>query len=354
MNDKEPSSGFVDSKIPQDKEQFTDIRCIHVSSSGFNSLYQCQHHGKKHVLKALDAGYVGDDFFETLLRKEFNIGFQLEHPHICRTLGLEQVPGMGNCILLEYIDGITLKELIAQRNLTREIAYKIVTELCLALQYLHSKQIIHRDLKPTNILVTHNGNNVKLIDFGLADSDDYDIMKEPAGTRYYIAPEILKGGVALDLRADIYSLGIIIGEMAEALHDRHLAVISRKCTQQKREKRYASTSEIIRVLNQKPVNALVKYGVSLAALVLLAAGIWLWQDKQQEAPATVFSLPVYGNCAVSDDVRSAMGERLILHESQPATNHLQQVFDKEYPLHEMRQTIVYTKQWEQLSAAYGE
>lgn len=69
--------------------------------------------------------------------------------------------------------------------------------------------------------MTHNGHNVKLIDFGLSDCDDYDALKLPAGTRYYLAPEALKPGQPLDLRADIYSLGIIIGEMAESLKDKN-------------------------------------------------------------------------------------------------------------------------------------
>ena len=92
------------------------------------------------------------------------------------------------CILLEYVDGVTLKEFMQHGKLTRPVAVKIINELCSALQYIHSKQIVHRDLKPDNILITHNGNNVKLIDFSLSDCDDYDVLKLPAGTRYYLAP----------------------------------------------------------------------------------------------------------------------------------------------------------------------
>lgn len=151
--------------------------------------------------------YEGTVFYEQALKKEFNIGYQLEHPHICRTLGWESVPSIGCCILLEYVDGVTLKEFMQHGKLTRPVAVKIINELCSALQYIHSKQIVHRDLKPDNILITHNGNNVKLIDFSLSDCDDYDVLKLPAGTRYYLAPEMLQPDVSLDLRADIYSLG---------------------------------------------------------------------------------------------------------------------------------------------------
>ena len=55
--------------------------------------------------------------------------------------------------------------------------------------YIHAKQIVHRDLKPSNIMITHNGNHVKLIDFGLSDNDDFALLKQPAGTPGYISPE---------------------------------------------------------------------------------------------------------------------------------------------------------------------
>ena len=196
-------------------------------------------------MKTLQPDYATQAFYQKALQKEFNIGYQLEHPHICRTLGWENVEGIGQCIILEYIDGLTLKEWMEEGKLTKELSQKIIIELCEALQYLHKKQIVHRDLKPSNILITHNGNNVKLIDFGLSDCDDYDILKLPAGTRYYLAPEVLVPGSPLDSRSDIYSLGIILGEMASILNDKNLASISRKCTQRSPEKRYTSTSEII-------------------------------------------------------------------------------------------------------------
>ena len=58
-----------------------------------------------------------------------------------------------------------------------------------ALEYIHGKQTAHRDLKPSNIMITRNGQHVKLIDFGLSDTDDYAVYKQPAGTEGYISPE---------------------------------------------------------------------------------------------------------------------------------------------------------------------
>lgn len=113
------TSGFIDEESFLDHRLFSDIQEIYTSVSGFNRLFRCQRYGRLQVLKTLQPFYSDKDFYEQALRKEFNIGYQLEHPHICRTVGWEQVPALGRCILLEYIDGITLKEFMNQGKLTR-------------------------------------------------------------------------------------------------------------------------------------------------------------------------------------------------------------------------------------------
>lgn len=275
MNEDILSSGFIGEDIPADKDVFTEIREFYVSPTGYSRLYQCRRHGKLHVLKCLQPLYIVQDLYDQLLQKEFNIGYQLEHSHICRTLGWEKNELLGNCILLEYIDGVTLKTFMEQGKLTRSLACKFITEICNALQYIHSKQIVHRDLKPSNILITHNGYNVKLIDFGLSDCDDYGILKLPAGTRKYLAPEQLTAPAGLDCRIDIYSLGVIIGEMADLLKDRQLAAIARKCTRENPNDRYSSALEIVEALKERGFRTVYKYAAIVA--VLLAVSVWFLQ-----------------------------------------------------------------------------
>ena len=364
MAEEVVTSGFVDEGMFSAGEQFSNVREFYSSASGYNRLFRCERYGKVHVLKALQPFYANSVLHEQALRKEFNIGYQLEHPHICHTLGWEQVSGLGNCILMEYIDGVTLKELMEQGRLTDSLAYKIIGELCEALSYLHNKQIIHRDLKPGNILITHNGNNVKLIDFSLSDCDDYDILKMPAGTRYYLAPEVLQtDGVSIDLRADIYSLGVVIGEMASLLKDKRLAAISRRCTQRKREKRYQSAAEVVMALKKKQ-HSVYGYAAIVAVVVAMSGavgGLLLSEDEKAES----MPLPVYGNVSESGACRRILAdERIRLSEEnrkeQPDREtaaeadslrlmlRLREALDADYPLPVQRRSEAYRKQWERL------
>ena len=84
---------------------------------------------------------------------------------------------MGRTIVMEQVDGDTLQTLLSEKRLSPDLALRIASQTMDALDYMHSKQITHRDLKPSNIMVTHRGKNVKIIDFGLSDSDLFGVLK---------------------------------------------------------------------------------------------------------------------------------------------------------------------------------
>lgn len=271
------TSGFIEGEPRIDDAQFTHIEELYASPNGYTRLFRCERLGKLHILKALQTNYIGQDFYEQALKKEFNMGFQLDHPHICRTLSWEYVEDLGHCIVLEYIDGETLQNVMESKKLNQQIARKIIAELCSALDYLHKKQIVHRDLKPSNILITHNGDNVKLIDFSLADADDSLLLKLPAGTRRYLAPETLED-VPLDCRADIYSLGIIIGEMAALLNDKHLATVSQLCTHRNRAQRPSNAQGVMHALAKHSFPWRIML-VIVVCLCLIVLGFLFWRQN---------------------------------------------------------------------------
>lgn len=344
MDDSEVSSGFIDVDRQSGESTFTDLKEVYVSASGYGRLFRCRRYNRLHMLKALKPAFVGIPFYEQALHKEFDISYQLDHPHICRALGWETLPELGHCIVMEYIDGQTLRELMMQGKLTSEFARKFVQELCSALGYLHGKQIVHRDLKPENILVTYNGNNIKLIDFGLSDCDDYDVLKLPAGTRYYLAPEALKPGQPLDLRADIYSLGIVIGEMAERLKDKRLVAVSRKCTRLRPENRYASAWEVVK--SMKRMDSARSFYQRMAVVgmgvLFLVGGYLVWKTEMGAAP--VVALPVYGNYSLPETCWTFWEEDTVSAGKLRA-------LEEEFPLSVQRRSIVYAR-YKELTLPY--
>lgn len=135
-----------------------------------NCLYTASRYGKRYVLKGLSADSQSLTDMLLLQQKEFSLGITLSHPNIAETYSLEEVADCGRCIVMEYVDGITLAEWLAT-NPSHSARQRAMLQLLDALEYIHSLQLVHHDLKSSNILITRNGQNVKLIDFGLSELD---------------------------------------------------------------------------------------------------------------------------------------------------------------------------------------
>lgn len=231
---------------------FTNIEPLYTSARGHAALYRAKRMGKWHVLKCLKAGHSGNPLYLGLLQKEFEISYNLSHPNIVQTIGFESVDGLGPCIVMEYIDGRTLRSVLDERKMTRDEARQVILQTCKALEYIHRRQIIHRDLKPENIMLTGNGGNVKLIDFGYSDADSYAVLKQPAGTRRYASPE-QESGTNVDARADIYALGVIMGEINDVLPRKWLRLrrVAARCTRADADRRYALAAEVAVALDAR-------------------------------------------------------------------------------------------------------
>lgn len=210
------NSGFVEAtgqslSIAEISSQF--IIREELDSHGFCQLVIATKDGKWYVLKGLKPNYRNIALYQQLIKKEYDILRSLQHPHIAQCHGEADVEGLGHCIVMEYIEGQSLREFLQKERLDTQQILRIARQLADAIQHIHSLQIVHRDLKPENILITNNGQHVKLIDFGFSDTDSYHILKQPAGTRHYMAPEMLSKDAVSDMRADIFSFGKILAEM---------------------------------------------------------------------------------------------------------------------------------------------
>ena len=214
-------------------EQFSDFTPI--PCKGFNLLCKAKRYGRWWVLKGLKKQYRQDENYKNLLHKEFDILISLQHPNIVSAYSMEEIPEIGTCIVMEWIDGITMEHWNGRKTEGEGIFLQLLD----AVHYIHAKQIVHRDLKPSNIMITHNGNHVKLIDFGLSDTDDFDILKQPAGTPGYISPEQIISRQA-DIRNDIFSIGCILEKI---LPGKAYTAIIKRCKAPIAQ-RYANVDEL--------------------------------------------------------------------------------------------------------------
>lgn len=157
------------------------------------------------------------DFQNRFIREAKALG-ALSHPNIVAVHDFGAEAGLF-FFVMEYVDGVNLRRLLRERNLTPEEALKIVPQLCDALEYAHGEGVVHRDIKPENILLDRKG-RVKIADFGLAKIVG-DERRTPVltltnmvmGTPHYMAPEQVENPKAVDHRADIYSMGVVFYEM---------------------------------------------------------------------------------------------------------------------------------------------
>ena len=207
--DDTSASGFIVDTFEGVSSRFTDLEVLRTSD--YNVTARASRYGRLWLLKGLAPAVAHTEAYRQMLRKEFETMMTLNHPYVVQAVALEEVVPLGVCIVMEYVDGITLAQWLEQRPTRRE-RRRVASEIIEGLAYIHSCGVVHRDIKPTNILITRMGATAKIIDFGLADGDANTILKQPAGTRRYMSPEQATEATA-DVRNDIYSLGAVLGDM---------------------------------------------------------------------------------------------------------------------------------------------
>uniref|UniRef100_UPI00257C4850 serine/threonine-protein kinase n=1 Tax=Candidatus Solincola tengchongensis TaxID=2900693 RepID=UPI00257C4850 len=177
-------------------------------------------------------------------RQEAKAAARLTHPHILTVHDII-LSGDRQFIVMEYLEGKTMREVLTERRLSPEEVMSIAPMVCEALGYAHRQGIVHRDVKPDNIFVLQNG-NIKVADFGIAkmirvsDRTHTDVIM---GTPNYIAPEVILGR-PYDYRVDIFALGVTMYEMLSGQRpfdaENDFAIIYRVATEEPR-----SLSELV-------------------------------------------------------------------------------------------------------------
>jgi tRNA A-37 threonylcarbamoyl transferase component Bud32 len=170
------------------------------------------------AIKILPDEAGADPAFAERFSREAKTLAKLNHPNIVAVYDFGQVGGHF-FLTMEFVDGMTLRQLESSKKLSPQEALAITPKICDALQYAHEEGVVHRDIKPGNILIDRKG-RLKIADFGLAkllgqESRDLSLTGDQAvmGTPHYMAPEQMTSSKTVDHRADIYSLGVVIYEM---------------------------------------------------------------------------------------------------------------------------------------------
>lgn len=263
------------------------------------------------AMKVLLPDLVGDPGLADRFLREIKVQAALEHPNIA---GLRTAMRDGNQLLMvmEYVEGRTVGDYMAQGPLPLDHAVGICMEVLSALDYAHSRGIVHRDIKPSNMMITPQG-VVKLMDFGIAR-----VMNDPSltqthqttGSLYYMSPEQINGA-QLDGRSDLYSLAISLYEMVTgqrpfdgentfAIMAAHMQQIPAPPVQLDPRVPAALSDVILRGLAKEPGSRFQTAGEFRAAL-----------GQTMMQPAAGYSQPGYGAPPVEPPRSSGSGARTV-------------------------------------------
>src|SRR6185295_18902738 len=209
-------------------KQYRIIAQLGAGGMGEGYLAEDTRLGRKVALKFLPSMLTKDRAHLHRFEKEARAVAALSHPNVCTIHEVIQSGDDDHCIVMEYVDGMTRRERMANQRLTVNEALNIVVQIATALVSAHATGIVHRDIKPENVMVRRDG-YVKVLDFGLAklaappsesaNSQDETRHVDPKtlpgmllGTVAYMSPEQARG-LQVDARTDIWSLGVVLYEM---------------------------------------------------------------------------------------------------------------------------------------------
>jgi len=194
-----------------DSPKWTEITLLPEWEEEFYDVYTARKYGKWVMLKTLKKHLKENAEACRMLDKEFEIRYNLAHPHIVMINDLEEVPGLGRCIITDDVYGDSLRKLIDERKVTARIIDKLSSHLVDAIDYIQTNHLVHYPIRPETIIFTENIGNLKLIDVGF----DQKLHLEP-----------------VDARIDIQNYGRVLREAIDACPEKvdgHLRSVADKC-----------------------------------------------------------------------------------------------------------------------------
>jgi predicted Ser/Thr protein kinase len=216
-----PDAGFSPPHPEALKSLFPQLEILGLlGRGGMGAVYQARQRGLNRLvaLKILPPQISIEPTFAERFAREAQALARLSHPGVVTVIDLGQ-SGSLYYFLMEFVDGVNLRQMLQAGPLAPRDALGLVLQICEALEHAHGEGIVHRDIKPENILVDKKG-HVKIADFGLSKllgaagpDRQLTVSHQVMGTMYYMAPEQIDRPLEVDQRADLYSLGVMFYEM---------------------------------------------------------------------------------------------------------------------------------------------
>lgn len=259
-------------------EKWTEIELLPEWDEEFYDVYTAKKFGKWVMLKTLKPAYKENPRFMAMIEKEFDIRYNLAHPHIVMINDFEDVPTLGRCIITDDVYGNSLRKLITQHKVTAAHLEKVCTQLVDAIDYIQRNHLIHFPIRPETIIFTENIENLKLIDVGFDQS------------------EHLTPAEATD---DIYNFGKVLSEVLDNVPNApgYLRRIAEKCCSDDPQNRYSSVHKLRMALAHRSDN---KFYIAIIIFLLLMIAVLTWLSSPW-APKSDVIQPQIENTTQTDN-----------------------------------------------------
>lgn len=254
------------SDIPGHAQQkWSEIEHLPEWDEEFYHVYTAKKYGKWLMLKTLRPEFRDDPKYRQMLEKEFDVRYNLAHPHIIMINDLEEVPGLGMCIIADDVYGESLRKIIDSGKVDDDILQKVVTQLVLALEYIQTNHIVHHPINSSRVIFTENIHNLKLIDVGFDQKE-------------HLTPA--------DAKEDIYNFGVILKEVLDAMPSKgyeRLRKVANRCMDPEPERRYRDIQHLKAAVNGTTSNRLY---ISVITFLVLMVIVLAWLNSSYR-PATI-------------------------------------------------------------------
>ncbi len=243
-------------------EKWTEIELLPEWDEEFYDVYTAKKFGKWLMLKTLKPQYRGIEKYETMIENEFDVRYNLAHPHIVMINDFEEVPGIGRCIITDDVYGDSLRKLIDEKRVTPKHIEQLRHQLVSAMDYIESNHIVHHPIRPERIIFTENIGNLKLIDVGFDQKE-------------HLEP--------IDAADDIYNYGIVLKEVLDNIDESYpnLQKIADRCTDPNPTRRYRDIQDLHLALERRTGNRLYLLIIIFLVLMILFLS-WLIISEPQK------------------------------------------------------------------------